>query len=880
MHTLKTTLVTAALGALVIVAGTSFSDASLSLTKHGVKEERKHAAHKLAVKHSKAPSQILAKYEAEKEGGGHPMKDSLWFLQHEDPATGTIPTGLYTTWYNSDRARTYSGRDGMLSTGISPIDTVASLGPNPPGDVFIQGRTRALLVSSASNSILFAGAIAGGLWKSTNAGSNWTPVNDTAACLNVSCITQSPFNSNIIYYGTGEAVSWNPGADGVFKSTDGGTTFQQLSATTNMGLSWAIEHDKTDNNTVYCGTVYNGLQRTTDGGTTWNMATGTAGNVCDIVTFPSGGLGDNVLIAKYNDGLYMATNGKTGSFTRISSAAFPADGNYKLMKLAYCKNFPNVVYAVFDSTNDWWGSPISHFCKSSDGGVTWTARTVPSFVTPGDWALMLGVDPLDSNKLIVGGWASDGYSTDGGSTWNAHNYAPDVHAVASFNSGSHEFLIGHDAGVYHQNWDTLNGAGWNLDHNYVTTQLSEGDFASYGRRCAGGSASLDDGVWRISPSDSGGFYLFAADGCLTCISQQASIGYVSTNDGAGVVRKSNFWTSGYPQATITPNTGQGGASWFPLYWGNHADGTQLYYLTDSGVWRTTDAGNNWIQLNSPAAIAGILKVGVTNATNPTVYFDGHNTDGSRHFYRIDNAATFTPGTPVDLSASLPGGNDYFGEISVYPPKPSTLFIGITSYTSGPRAYKVMNANTATPTWVNISGNLPSYVAANQVQADPDDTASLLAATDFGLYFSGDMGAHWYKDYRIPNVGVKQMQLRASDRKLFLFTYGRGIWYTSLKTPTFKRTTTTAPSTETTDGLQFSLYPNPATEKLTVSPEQALSSSARITIYSSDGRMISESAWNPTGGEGQEVNISSLPSGAYFLQITDGNRIAKNKFVKM
>ena len=895
MKNLKPSItITTALAVLVVVlfAGIPFSDASQALIKHGVKGKHKHAAHKLAVKHSKAPSQTLAKSEAEKEHGETtPANDSLWFLQHEDPATGTIPTGLYNTWYNSDHAMTYSGRDGILgNTGKSPLDTVASLGPFQGGynfqhgDITQEGRTRALLVSSASNSIFFAGCVSGGLWKSTNAGSSWAPINDTAACLNVSCITQSPFNSNVIYYGTGEAVglySGNGGA-GVFKSTNGGTTFQQLSATTSMGSSSAIEHDKTDSLTVYYGTQSNGLQRTTNGGTTWSTATGTSGYVCDIVTFPRVGqsLNDNVLIAKYGSGLYMATNGKTGSFTQISSAAFPTAGNIYRIKLAYCKNFPNIVYAAFDATNDWWSSPLSGFCKSSDGGVTWTARTIPSnFSSCGDVPMLLGVCPFDSNKILLGGvWPT--CSTDGGASWNANsNYYmhADMHAVASFNSGSHEFLVGSDGGVEHRNWDTINGQGWwTLNHNYVTTQFYGGDFGSFGRRCAGGTQ--DNGSWRISPSDSGGFSEMGGyDGALARISQQDSIPIAYVNTQFDIYKVSNFWTSNWGYGhIITPNTGQGGASWYPLYWGNHADGLQLYFLTNQGVWRTVDSGNHWTQLNTDT-IAGIQKVGVTNATNPSVYFDGH-VGSTGHFYRIDNAATFTPGTPVDLSASLPDG-DYMGEITPSPTNVSELYIGITNYTSNPRAYKVMNANTATPHWVNITGNLPPYISVNQIQADPDDTTSLLAATSFGLYFSGDMGAHWYKESRVPNVSINQMQLRTSDRRLFLFTYGRGVWYCSLLAPSSKRTTTITP-TETTEQLQFSLYPNPATEKLTVSPEQELSSSARIAIYSSDGWMISESTWNPTDGQKQEVNINALPSGAYFLQITDGNKIAKKKFVKM
>jgi hypothetical protein len=884
MKSTSSITITTALAALVTFAYLSFSGVSDARIEHGAKGKHKHAVHKLAVKHRSIPSQTLVEPGAE---------EALGEKSYEDHTTGTIPTGLSTMWYNSDHALANSGHDGILSA-TSPIDTIASLGPDSWGNfqgAINQGRTRALLVSSASNSTFFAGCVSGGLWKSTNAGASWTPVNDTAASLNVSCITQSPFSSNVIYYGTGEVVGRTErlGGNGVFKSTDGGITFQQLSATTNFGLGSVIEYDKADSLTVYYGTLDSGLQRTTNGGSNWSMAAGTAGDVCDIITFPNSGFNDNVLIAKYDSGLYRSTNGKTAPFTKVSSSAFPALGNFTGIKLAQCKNFPNVVYAAFDASASggaWWNGNITAFCKSTDGGVTWTARTPPPGNYYGDWGVMMGIDPLDTNTLLVDGSVGGNYSTNGGVSWNVAVFPRhyDRHVIAPLNLGSHAFIEGTDGGVEHGNWDSLGGgtfAVWHIDSNYQTMLFLGGDFASSGRRCVGGAE--DNGSWRISPSDINGVSVDGGDGVLAYISQQDSNLAYTENENE-VDRFRSLWSGMYPSNTkIAPTTAQdteGVPDWYYHYWMNYADGKQLYLSTAKGLWRSLDTGNNWTRLNT-TNITGILKLGCTNAANPSVYFDGHDAMGNGHFYRIDNAATFSPGTPVDLSASIPYGNDHCGEITPSPSNSSELYIGVISTTSSHRAWKVMNANTATPTWVNISGTpgaggLPSYVPVYQIQVDPDDTTSLVAATYYGLYFSRDMGVNWYKDSRIPNVEINQMKLRASDRKLFLFTYGRGAWYCSLKpNGGLKPVTTASSSTEISDKLEFSLYPNPAMEKLTVSPQQELSSSARITIYSSDGRTISVSAWNPTG----EVNISSLPSGDYFLQIQDGDRIAKGKFVK-
>jgi hypothetical protein len=883
-HT-KSIMITTAIVALVICISISFSGASQAITTHGVKAKHKHtvAKHRVQGKHPATAAQALAKPTAENEQEATAANDSLWFWRHRDLATGKIPAGLTNSWYQSDQAHalTRDGRDGALSTG-DPLDTVASLG------LFIQGgRTRAVLVSAAdlSNNTFFAGGVSGGLWKSTNAGSNWAPINDTAANLAVTCITQSPFNSNNIYYGTGELRGWVPGENGgagypgggVFKSTDGGNTFQQLSATASTSnFSWAIEQDKADSLTVYWATESAGLQRTTNGGTTWSTASGASGFFCDVVTFANG----SVLAAKWQDGIYRASNGKTGSFTKISSPAFPSTYLARI-KLAQCKNFPNIIYAAFakDST---WGDGLSALCKSSDGGVTWDTVVNPSNLpssllgsTQGFYNMMLGVRATDSNSIVCG-LQGGAYSFDGGTTWTRLVDPLDHHAFASYNSGSNHFLIGSDHGVTMLKWDSLAAYGGivTINNNYATTQFVGGGFASSGRRCAGGTQ--DNSAWRISPDTV--VEVAGADNDYCYIDQQDSnLAYV----GPGPDEFTGFFTNSRHIYFNFPPIGGQGKNVYNFYQCNYADGLQAYYRTNAAIWRTTDTGHSWAQLNG-STISGIDYIGCTAVVNPTVYFTTNVSGQNDHFYRITSAKTFTAGgTPTDLSASIPSAvlTASFGEIAPLPSLSisTSLYMCTVNYSSIPHIYKVKNANTATPTWENLTGDLPSTLAVNEVQADPNDTNVLFAATDYGLYYSTNNGTNWIKEPRVPNTIISEMQLRASDSKLFLFTYGRGVWYCSIKSGlTGSVEQASVAPTATAPQLQFSLYPNPATEKLTINPQQTLSSSARIAIYSSDGRMISESAWNPTG----EVNIGSLPSGAYFLQVQDGNLTAKNKFVKM
>jgi photosystem II stability/assembly factor-like uncharacterized protein len=891
--TAASSTIRAAMTVLVIAlfAGTSLSYASQT----GVKGKHKHTLikHKTKVKHKQDSAQALGNAEMNEERGERnaPDMSNQWFENHKDLATGTIPTGLTHSWHEHDLMMESSGSASPLS---SPLSAVTSIGPFT-GD-YSAGRTRAVMVDSSNDNLVFAGGVGGGLWKSTNAGGYWSPINDQQENLTVTCITQEPpaLGHNYIYYATGEPGSFDYGhspqtvpGGGVFKSTDGGSTFINVTPSTFPNSTWAIAHSMRDANTVYVGTDANGLWNTTNGGTSWNNlnVNGTTGTVTDVLTFATGSGVGAVLVGKRNDGLYYY-NGT--SYVKIVPPNCPAyPGSLGAIKLANCKTSPNEVYAILDSNNQWYHG-LAAMWKSTDGGATWAAIPNMPYIygTYYGYALMLGVNPNNSNGVLVGGvgWY---ISTNGGTSWISGYYFHDQHGYAYFNN-SDNFLITDDGGVKQGSWDTLstyrgqhsiNTAPWWLDNNFVTTQFWGGDFASTGQRCLG--ITQDDGLWRFSP-DLDSVIGNLTEGCSAHISQQDSqLGYWEHAWNQPNLERTStlFQRSGTSTIFNIPwNSGEG-VNPYNFFQSNYADGYQLYYRTNKGVWRTIDSGADWTRLNSTGDdIQGIQFIGCTSTPNPTIYFTSHGVAPADSFYRVTSAKTYTPGIPTNLSATIPTAvaNASFGEISVYPPLgvSTTLYMCTTNYSSIPHVYKVTNANSTTPIWTNITGDLPSTLAVNEVQADPSNASTVLAATDYGLYYSTNAGTNWLKETRMPNVMINEMQLRNSDRTLFLFTQGRGVWYCSLGAVGGVQQASVAPS-PTTPQLQFSLYPNPAMEKLTVSPQQTLSSSARITIYSSDGRMISESAWNPTG----EVNIGSLPSGAYFLQIQDGNRIAKSKFIK-
>lgn len=700
---------------------------------------------------------------AETEPGEHPGWYEQWYEMRKDE-NGQIPRGLRTKWFREDSVNL--AQFAMQRGTVSPFLNHTFVGPETLG-----GRTRALLIDAANENRILAGAISGGLWRSTNGGSTWTALNDASVSLAVSCITQSPFNDNIIYYGTGETRANSAGVpgDGVFKSNDGGLTFQQLASTvaiSDMEKCWTIQHSKSDVNTVYVGTN-GGLWRTEDGGDTWEEVYSGSG-ITDVITFSNG----NVMVGDNSTGIYFSTTGDVGTYSPLAHVDFP--GSHNRIEVAEYEGDEDVVYAAFELTGSTGG--CAGFFKSTNRGTTWTTLTTPSIgATFSTYCFVLGVSPDDEDRVMCAG-QSIRTSINGGSTWrnNSRGHA-DHHAFANYSGASSDaFLVGSDGGVYAHDWNSI-AAPTDLNEGYHTSQFYAGDYAPSGVTTLGGLQ--DNGTWRVELGTS--YKTNGSDGGFAHVSlQNGDVAYTSAQNG--VFRLSENFTNAVPTWTNINNNATMDAedyAFINAYQINYGDGDQLYCRTNQGLWRTVNRGTSWSKLTS-GSIFGIFAIATTVEANPTVYFGG----SSAKFYRIDNAATAVAGTEVDLSATVPASatNDYMAGISVHPAEETTLYIGFSSYSNNPKIWRVEDADTGAPTWTDISGDLPTELPVNYVQADPEDPDNVLfAATDFGLYYTTNGGTNWIKDVSVPNVAIHEAKLRQSDRSLYLFTHGRGIWYVPL-----------------------------------------------------------------------------------------------------
>ncbi len=691
--------------------------------------------------------------ENSKEKG--PQWISQWFEMKKD-AQGNIPILMSHQWALQDAVLNKTNSVGIL-------DSAKNIGPGNIG-----GRTRALIIDWSDTTHYFAGSVAGGLWESKNAGSSWRPVNDNQENLNITAITQSPINKRIYYYCTGEPypiadASSNTGGQlggGVFKSTDGGLTFSVLASSLNANFiaTWDIKHALNDSNTFYVATESKGLFKSTDGGATFiNVFPSTTG-ITHIEVFNDG----SILIARRTFGIYKSANGNLGTFNLLSNGF--ASGSMGLIDFAVCKNFPNVMFAVVSASSD---ASVLGTYKTSDGGNTWRTITTPTTIGFSyTWfCLTTAICPTDTNKLFVGSVAF-GYSANGGQTWVAPTSAnshSDYHILVNV-PGSSRVLCGNDGGVFRYDWNNL-GNFSNLNNGYTVTQYYCGSYFRTGLSAIMGAQ--DNGSQRVLSANTTFTSIQGADGCFNAINQNDdNKGFVSYQS-ASIFKAINLRTT----ANLTAMTMPTDQKWFinPLEI-NPEDGNQIFFPSKAKVYRSI--GTTFSAITN-ALSKQPYALGLSADTNAILYFGGANMLLSR----IDSSLTTTAGKEKDLTTTKPSTltTDFIGSIKVQPGNRNTIFITLTNYNTQPRVWKVSNTDSI-PVWTNISGNLPASLPCNSIEVDPQyPNTNFMVATDFGLYTTSDGGSNWVKTTDIPNVCIYNIKLRAYDRKLFIFSHGRGVW---------------------------------------------------------------------------------------------------------
>ena len=727
-----------------------------------------------------------------------PGERAAWERLRLQDEHGRIPPNALINAYEQKKAMSFHPEawgeflpGGATTQGIQPeiagisLAIWRSIGPGNVG-----GRIRSIIIHPTIPNTIWVGSLGGGVWKTTNGGTSWSTTTDFMANLVVACMAMAvdptkPDNY-VLYAGTGESVAGLQG-DGVFKTSDGGSTWTQLASTANnRNFRWVnrLAISPTDRRTLLAATE-TGIFQSIDGGDSWFPRL-PRDYVRDVRFHPSDGTKCVAGDAK-GHAYYSIDGGVTWpQATWVNVSPTPAGR----VELAYAKSDPEIVYAqaYIQSSGD------GKLFRSTDGGKTYALKNGSYARFPergGRWYNALWVDPTNANTLVVGAfnlWRS----TNGGtnleqiSDRNRHPLTPyhdsvhcDHHVIVNhpdYNGTSNTIVyFGNDGGIYRTDnvLTVTQRSGWvPLNHDLGITQF----YGAAGNPTSGTiiGGTQDNGTVRYRPQggSKGWTMMQGGDGGF-CAADQTD---------------PNYFYGEYTKLKIYRSTDRGNTA-RDIYSGigdagENANFTAPFVLDPNNpntllaggarLWRSTNVKNpepSWTQISPTPAPTGtpsatpssnISAIAVAKGDSNIIWV-GHN--NGQIYYTTNGTAANPTWTPA--ANGLP--RRFCTRITIDPQNSNLVYATFGGFEPG----NVWKTTGYGAPWENISSRLPSAPVFSLV-VSPSNSRALYIGTAVGIFASADGGATWSPGNDGPaNAFVEELFWMGTQ--LVAATHGRGMF---------------------------------------------------------------------------------------------------------
>ncbi len=686
------------------------------------------------------------------------------------------------------------------------------------GPALTSGRIVDFAVNPRRPAEYYAAAASGGLWRTVNAGTTWTPVFDDQGSYSIGALAMDPENPLVLWVGTGENNSQRSVAygDGVYLTRDGGSSWTHVGLRESEHIGMIAIHPE-DTDTVYVaaqGPLWRsggdrGLYRTTDAGKTWERIL----HISDDT-----GISEVHMDPRDPDVLYaVAYQRRRHVWTLINGG--PESGLHKSLDggatwtelttglpeydlgrigLDIAPSDPDTVYAIVEATGD-----DSGFYRSVDGGSNWTKMSDYVSSSP-QYYQEIFVDPHDSSRV----YSMDTFlhvTEDGGKNFQRvpmdHKHVDD-HALWINPDDTDHLLIGNDGGIY-ESWDR--GAHWQFKPNLPITQFyrvstdnatpfynvygGTQDNNSLGAPSRSTSASgIINADWEITVT---------GDGYETQVDPTDPNVVYSQYQYGGLMR---FDRLSGEAVEIQPQPAPGDAplkwNWdSPLLLSPHLH-TRLYFAANR-LFRSDDRGNNWtavspdltrrldrnrlevmgrvwsvdtvaknrstsffgniVSLDESPRVEGLLYVGTDDGLIQV------SSDGGGDWRRIDRVRGVPEMTYVsDLAAGLHDDD--------------TVFAAFNNHKNGDFKPYLYRSTDRGRSWKSIAGDLPRRGSVHTVIQDHVDQDLLFVGTEFGVFVTMDGGRAWHPlEGDLPVISVRDLDIQRRETDLVVGTFGRGIY---------------------------------------------------------------------------------------------------------
>ena len=688
------------------------------------------------------------------------------------------------------------------------------------GPAFLSGRIADIVTHPDNDNIWYVAVGSGGVWKTENAGTTWSPIFDDQSTYSTGCITLDPSNPSTVWVGSGENVGGRHVAygDGIFKSTDDGKSWNNMGLKNSEHISEIIVHP-TNSDIVWVaaqGPLWSkggerGLFKTVNGGNTWKQVLGNKEwtGVTDIMLDPRD---SNVLYAATWDrhrtvaalmgggpgtAIYRSDDG--GNNWKKLEKGLPKSNMGKI-GITISPQQPDVIYAAIELDRKQGG-----VYRSSNRGESWTkmSNTVSGGTGP-HYYQELYASPHEFDRLYLMN-VRVLTSGDGGKTFNQlpeRDKHSDNHAIVFKDDDPNYIMLGTDAGIY-ESFD--NAKTWRYIKNLPLTQfykVAVNNAAPFyhifggtqDNGSAGGPSATDE---REGIANKHWYKTLFADGHQSATDPvYNNIVYAETQQGG--LHRVDLSTG--EQVSIQPQASLGDPherfNWdAPILVSPH-NPSRLYFASYR-VWKSESRGDDW------TTISGDLTRNEDRITLPIMgrqqSWDNAWDVGAMSNY---NTITSLAESPVQEGLLYAGTDDGFIQVSenggdswrsipvtklgissrsfVNDIKAdlfdaNTVYVALDNHKEGdfnPYLFKSIDKGM---TWKSISNNIPKRTLVWRMVQDPVKKNLLFAATEYGIYTSLNGGEAWQKLPGTPTISFRDLTIQKRENDLVAASFGRGFY---------------------------------------------------------------------------------------------------------
>ncbi len=688
-----------------------------------------------------------------------------------------------------------------------------NIGPNRGG------RSLACTGSPGRPDEYYFGATGGGLWKTTDGGQEWAAVTDgQVSSSSVGAVAVAETNPDVVYIGMGEVQlrgSITQG-DGVYKSSDGGKTWRHLGLKETQAVA-RIRIHPTNPDIVYVAALGHpygeneerGVFRSTDGGNTWQKV---------LYVGPKAGAVDLIIDRQNPKVLYASTwevyrkawkmwggggqsklwKSEDGGDTWADLTANPGMPPAPVGKIGVTVSpaDPNRVWAIVEASE-------GGVFRSDDAGQTWTRTNEERKLRQrAFYYSRIYADPWDRETVYC---LNTGFykSTDGGKTFDTTIDEPhgDNHDLWIDPNNPQRMINSNDGGG---NVSINGGKTW-TEQDYPTSQFyhvmatSDVPYHVAGAQQDNSTLAMPSEGWehmQAGGPNHGWYYEVGGgeSGWITQHPTQPDIFYAGSqgalltryNRSNGQIRDIQVYPrffSGEP-AEALPERWQ----WtFPIMFAPQ-DPTVMYTCSQH-VWKTTDDGQSWEKISPDLTYADPETLGKTGGVitmdmnGPEIYATVFALAPSYHDINTiwagsdDGKVHITRDGGKNWEDITPKGLPKFSRVSIIDEsrhRPGTLFLAANRYQVDDRQPYVFKTHDYGKTWTKITAGIADGHFARAVREDPVRQGLLFLATEHGVYFSIDDGARWQSlQLNLPDTPVRDLVVKDND--VVLGTHGRGFW---------------------------------------------------------------------------------------------------------